>query len=65
MRDRIGDDPPEGYVDDELGLILNPQGRDGRMLGPARAGRAENEGTALAGPSPELWGARRRRVPVG
>ena len=27
-----------GWVDDELGLILNPQGRDRRRVRPDRAG---------------------------
>jgi hypothetical protein len=42
MRDRLGDEPLDGWVDDELGLILNPRGRAGRISCPARAGRAES-----------------------
>jgi hypothetical protein len=42
MSDRLGDEPLDGWVDDELGLILNPRGRPGRISCPARAGRAES-----------------------
>lgn len=49
---RIGDEPTRGWVDEELGLILNPS-RDCRTTGPGRTrsrspGRVTVEGT----PSP-------------
>lgn len=36
----LGDESLGGWVDDELGLILNPQGRDRSSVGPDRAGEA-------------------------